>query len=193
MNNEDLKFIWGKHNNGEHITIDEEKLIDYIENNYYGIKKAVERRKWIESLAAVFVIFFFVYLAVTGNNLLIRIGSLIIVFSALLVIYKMQKYNPHKKSNYGNSIFENIKESLTILRSEANFLNSVLYWYILPFQIGIIMFFLSFELNIFTLLLIIFSMLVSAIIYYLNINLVKKTIKPQIEVLEKNLKILTEE
>jgi hypothetical protein len=123
--------------------------------------------------------------------ILVKIGAGILLLSCVLVVIRLSYA---RKINVNEDTSSAIKYHLTVslerVRSEIKLHDTVLWWYLLPFFIGIICFFFAYLVTFLSIS--IYSILVAALyayIYYLNKKVVKRNLRP----LEANiLRALTE-
>ncbi|MEP7110950.1 MAG: hypothetical protein ABI760_23345 [Ferruginibacter sp.] len=129
----------------------------------------------------------------TLPQLLAKIGAGIIIINCVLVIFKLIRAG---KVNVQEDISSEIKYHLVVslkrVRQQITLSETVLWWYLLPFFIGVMCFFYAFPLTLLSK--VVYTVLVAVLysfIYYLNKRVVKKQLKPLEEKLKKALDDLT--
>jgi hypothetical protein len=191
MDEKTLRELWQRAGSDQKIEINIEKLIESTKGKLLNMERLIKIRNRVEIFISVAIfglnIWWLFYVPVFA----VKIGSAIIAAGCLLVICRLvlaSKINL-KQDNTADIKFE-LMVSLQLVRQQINLLNSVLWWYLLPFFIGIICIFYAYlhsvlSFSIYTLIV----ALLYGYIWYKNKRAVIKYLKP----LEENLIRLLEE
>jgi hypothetical protein len=111
--------------------------IEDIRNRARKMKKTGDRRNWREYAAAVFVVGACGFLATRESNVIVLIGSGFMVLGTFYVVYHLQRFGSVRSmpSDLG------LKDCLDFHRAELvrqrDLLQSVWWWYLLPFVPGL--------------------------------------------------------
>lgn len=90
--------------------------------------------------ASVFVAGFFSYQAVTVESLLARIGALIVVAGAALVVWKLRRARSAGGMEHAaRPVAERLRAEISKVETQIELLESVLWWYLAPAGIGVVL------------------------------------------------------
>lgn len=93
-----------------------------------------------EVVAAVLVAGFFGFQAVTAEPVLARIGALIVVAGAVLIVWKLRRARANGQEELaGQPVSERLRAEIDKVESQIELLESVLWWYLGPAGIGIVL------------------------------------------------------
>lgn len=140
MTDEEMKKLWQQVSQKESIQLNQTQLLMNLQNKLSGIDKAVKHRDRLEILAAIIVILFFGSVLYFSSSLQARIGCGIIIASSIFIIYKLvaaRQVDP--VINVNESVKEHLLASRLKINTQARLLGSVLYWYIFPPYIGLVL------------------------------------------------------
>src|SRR6516225_9966077 len=145
MDEKTLRELWQRAGSDQKIEINIEKLIESTKGKLLNMERLIKIRNRVEIFISVAIfglnIWWLFYVPVFA----VKIGSAIIAAGCLLVICRLvlaSKINL-KQDNTADIKFE-LMVSLQLVRQQINLLNSVLWWYLLPFFIGIICIFYAY-------------------------------------------------
>ena len=185
MDEDSIKELWLSASKERKVEINAEMLIDSLAKKIKQMERRVRRRDRREIVIGLLMIPLFGWWCVTIPQLFAKMGSAIIVAACLFVIFKLiRARRVSGKEDAASDIRYNLSLSLQLLRRQIKLLDTVLWWYLLPFFTGVIFFYFSLVSN--TLGRVAYAFVVVAAygyIYYLNKRAVKKHLKP----LERNL------
>jgi hypothetical protein len=191
MDEDSLKRLWRNSGNKEEIHINSEKLLESVSKKLSDMKKHIKKRNRLEIFLAVVMFLLFSWWAIVVPIWGVKTGSAIVAANCLLVIYRLVKAT---KVNLKQDHFSDIKFELMVslqrVRQEFNLLNTVLWWYLLPFFVGIIFIFYAYLHSLLSFC--IYSLIVAVIyayIWYKNKRVAKDYLKP----LEQNLTRILDE
>jgi hypothetical protein len=180
MDEDNLKQLWLNSGKEHRVEINNDMLIASLANKLKGIEKKIRRRDRREIFICVCLIPLFGWWTITVPQLQGKIGCIIIIAACLLVIFKLMRA---RRINIQNGIASEVQHKLIVsqqlLRQQIKLLQTILWWYLLPFFPGVMLFYFASVTS--TLSKVIYIILVAAVygyIYYLNKRAVKKHLKP---------------
>jgi Flp pilus assembly protein TadB len=185
MDENTLKQLWLDSDKEQKVEIDAQKLLESISKKISNMERLIKRRNRLEIFLAISMMPLFGWWLVVVPLLLVKIGAAIILLSCVLVIFRLTYAGKiNIKVDTTSEIKLHLLVSLQRTRQEIRLHNTVLWWYLLPFFIGIICFFYAYLVTLLSKG--IYTIIVAALysyIYYLNKKVVKRKLKP----LEDNL------
>lgn len=185
MDDNTLKYLWLNSCKEQNVEVNTDKLIDSINKKISDMERLVKRRDRLEIFLAVFMTALFGWWLLADVHTLAKIGDAIIIAGCLLVIFKLlyaRKVNV--KQDNASEIKYYLMVSLEHTRKQIKLLSTVLWWYLLPFFIGIACIFCAYLPSLLSKA--IYIAIVAVLygyIYYLNKRAVKNNLRP----LENNL------
>ena len=190
MNDNTLKRLWLSSCRSQTVEINAERFIYSTRRNVSRMKKQITWRDRREISACIFMIILFSWLLCVVPTVLGKIGMGILVASCLITIFKI--VNARKNKMQEDDTYE-IKQHLVIalgqVRQQIDLLTKVLWWNLLPFYVGIICFLFSLPMSFAMKVILSCSIAVCyACIYILNLQAVKKQLRPLEEDIIKVLK-----
>jgi hypothetical protein len=104
-----------------------------IRKHLKSIDRKIIIRDILEIAAAILIIPAGIFIAYLLPNLFIKTGAILMIPSAMLIIYKiLQARKSKKQMNQNESNLVYLENNLTYYQNQKELLNSVVYWYILP-------------------------------------------------------------
>ncbi len=141
MIEQELKDIWRNSSETERIRFDLSKLLIEMDQKMKHINKAILRRDRLEIGAAIFAIFMYGYLTYEIPFIVSKIAGILVIGALIYIIYKLRS---NRKNKIAPNVVSTFREQLiaqkTFLKKQAEMLNSVLYWYVLPPFLTILLF-----------------------------------------------------
>jgi hypothetical protein len=181
-----LKQLWLNSNQVRRIEINSEKLMETINQKVLHMDKIIKKRDGLEIFIAICMMPLFVWWLITSPQLLARIGVAIIAGACLLVILKLvSARRVCVREEIASATQYHLMVSLLRVQKQIRLLSTVLWWYFLPFFIGVVCLFYSYSITFTSKA--VYTIVVAALygyIYYLNKRALKKHLKP----LEGNIK-----
>ena len=185
MDNQDFKAIWQAGNNKDFVKFKPEQISKEIISKLDNFNKAVKRNAYTEIVVSIMLIPVFSYLAIEIPFMLSKIGAIIITLSMILIIYKMLQSQQKENEKFDLPIQSFLLNRKQLLLNQIKLIDNVLYWYILPPGIGVLLFVIGASASLFSLIIsLVLSVLVYVFIYIINKRAVKKRFKPLLEELE---------
>jgi hypothetical protein len=185
MDNQDFKAIWQASNKKDLVKFKPDKLSTEIVSKLNKFNKKTKLNVYTEIIVAILMIPFFTYLVIVIPFVLSKIGAGIIATSMFFVIFKMTSSLKKENESIDLPMRDYLLNRKQHLLKQIRIIDTVLYWYILPPGIGVLLFIIGFKTN--TLLLILsltISVVVYLAIYVINKQAVKKYFKPLLKELE---------
>jgi hypothetical protein len=188
MEDQELQNLWKQASPKESIQIESSTLTSSLDANLRRFNKEISKRNLRETLGGLFVLITFSAIAYLVPGLLAKTGSALCAAYGLMIIFVVNKMKAHKEEDYALTLKEYLLSQRVHLLKERKLLNTVLYWYILPPTIAVLLFFAGLHLP--NLAFISFSLLVAGIntgILFINKNTIKKTVDPLLLQLNKSI------
>tara|TARA_R110002126_G_scaffold19675_6_gene73894 strand:+ start:2236 stop:2817 length:582 start_codon:yes stop_codon:yes gene_type:complete len=181
MNDQILKTNW-KALSTNSIRIETEQLIKELQQGSIYLEKKITFRDFTEISVALLLIILFGITAFLIPFLLSKIGSMIIILSCVLIIFRFKnlkdKFTPVTLSDT-HTVY--LKKTRYYLKEQIKFLDNVIYWYIIPPTSGIILFFAGFGVDTFQFYLLSgITFCLGFRVYILNKYVVKKELIPRL-------------
>jgi Flp pilus assembly protein TadB len=186
MDENALKQLWLDANKAERVEINPERFLETINQKLLNMDRRIKTRDRLEIFVALFMIALFGWWVIAAPQLFTKIGSGIIVGACLLVIYKLVSAKRVKiDPTISSATNYHLQVSLQRVRNQIRLLDTVFWWYLLPFFVGIMCLFYSYSITFTSKAF--YTVTVAALygyIYYLNKRTVRRHLKP----LEDNIK-----
>lgn len=193
MDDKSLKQLWLSAGREQNVEINAEKLIESIGRKIMKMEKSIKRRDALEIFLAIMMTPLFVWWLIVVPLIFVKVGSVLILAGFFLVIFKLiiaRRINDKQDSSSEIKYF--LLVSLQLVKNQINLLNTTLWWYLLPFFLGIASIFYAYLSSpiIFGIYLLIVAV-VYGFIWYGNKKTVKKHLNPLKESLIKALEELS--
>lgn len=181
MNEEEMKKLWLEQSSGVNMKAG---LVEEIQGRLRALNKKIKWRDRLEIGVALLMTPFFLFIAVVVPFPLTKIGAVIVAMAMLLIVYVL-KSNQKKHAALPLSLREQVEEELNFLKKQRYLLSNVLYWYLLPFFIGLSLFFFGMKRSYADFFLLEgIVVVVCAGIWYANKYAVEKEVRPSIQALQ---------
>jgi hypothetical protein len=180
MRFDELPSAWQKENDKSLSPEDRDATIFRVCRRVERIGGTVLRRDLIETIAALFVIFWFGGMVLSADNLVSKIGAGFLVFWALFIIWKLHRTRTiQQPAPLDAPVHEFCRIELDRLDRQVQLLHSVLWWYIAPAVIGANLVFAGFAgLGVASRAYFIFTLLLAWGIYALNMRAIATELIP---------------
>jgi Flp pilus assembly protein TadB len=179
MDEDEVKRLWSNIAT-ERIEINNDILIESLDDKLKKIERKVRRRDRREIFVCICLIPLFGWWVITVPPMLSKIGALIVVLACLLVVFKLvYARRVTVTEDIASEIGHRVTVSLQLLKQQITLLQTVLWWYLLPFFVGIILFYFGLVTSVLSKA--IYSLIVAVAygyIYYLNKRAVRNHLKP---------------
>ncbi len=137
MLDQELQALWQQAPSDMQIKFNQSKLMIDVNHDIRKFERTLFWRDAVEIIAAIAVMILFGRLLYHVPITVVRIGSGVIIFAALLIVYKLIAVKRFRKNPSPNNSFkEYLEMRYQYLSKEKRQLETVLYWYILPILIG---------------------------------------------------------
>ena len=142
---QELKEIWKNSSQAEKIKFETSRLLIDLNAKMNRMEKVIKRRDVREIAASVFGILLFGYFTYEIPFPMTKIACVLSMVWFGYLIYKLKKNKNQKHSNdLAIPLNEQLVNQKENLQKEANLLNTVLYWYVLPPLFANLLFILGF-------------------------------------------------
>jgi hypothetical protein len=194
MTDQRLKSNW-KASTTSSISLEQNELFSQLQKDTINLEKKITFRDFTEILLALLMIIPFGITAVLVPFMISKIGALVVILSFILIIFRFKnlknKFVPISLSET-HSVY--LKKTKYYLTEQIKFLDSVVYWYILPPISGILLFFAGFGVNTFQFYkLSTITILMGIGIFLLNKYAIKKELQPRLEYINTLIDSIKEE
>jgi Flp pilus assembly protein TadB len=190
----ELKHTWeNQHNDLNDYTRSE--LVTIVNNKLSTIEQQIKSRDRREIIACVIMIIFFSFVFFTANSVWHQAGSMVIILSAFFIWFKLktaQRQALDQERSANRSLREHLKFELQMLREQKKLLKDVVWWYILPLCIGLILFAISFGL-LARIIYIAVVVLVGLALWKINRRAAKREFDPILKEIKEALRSLDED
>jgi hypothetical protein len=115
-----------------------ELTMESIMSDVFKFERKIKRRNLLEWAACVFIVVFLSFTVLNENHILVKIGAIGMIFSAIFIglfLFKKGRIQPFDKLTVSTSQF--MKEYCAELQKQEKLLRSVPIWYLGPMAISI--------------------------------------------------------
>lgn len=194
IENELIK-IWQSSSSQERVKFEKSRLIIDVQSSVDQIHRSIKFRDLSEQLGAIVVAPVFIYYAFTIPFIVTKIASVLIVAWGIFVIFRIRQAKKHKPGAFTDNYLQYLQKTRDYLVVQKEMVDNVLYWYILPAMILMIMFVLGPGITPDRIPKLISTGIMTAVIggaiYYLNKMAVKKQFRPRLEKIDKLIGVMT--
>lgn len=137
MNDEELKRLWQQQPLREPPSA--AQLVSAMQNKTNQLRRVVDSRDLRELWACAFVIILFGYYYFAESRPISRLGDCIVIGSAIFIGWKLvhtRRSTPPAPP--GATTVETLRAELRAVRAQSRLLGSVLWWYLLPLTVGVL-------------------------------------------------------
>jgi hypothetical protein len=191
----DLQQLWIRSESGIRIDINHSKLMESLLRKTQRMDKHVRNRdiREISLSVLMFLVFGWWMIGMPPEFLMAKTGAAIILGGCVLIIIRLLLARKIKKTDgFASGLSQYLQISLEKVRKQIRLLNTVFWWYLLPFYTGVVLIFLSFKASpVFKIIFLGVLTAVYAYIFYINKAAVKKTLVPMENNILKALKELS--
>ena len=139
MTEEEIKTYWRSSADNQTIDINQQLLLMELTKQITGIDKKVKYRDTLEIAAAAVVGIVFSVRFYLTDSMQTKIGSGILILSCLLIAYKLLAARRTPLQVHTDTTTKEFLLAARInVQNQMRLLGSVLYWYLLPLYLGII-------------------------------------------------------
>lgn len=191
MNDDTLKKLWQEQNFSSSPTLPDEKQVAAMRRKMKDFDKTIRGRDIGEVGACLFVIAVFGFDFLLGkNSSLTQAGCVVLVLSCVFIAWNLiwsKQRLPKVEPNA--PVLETVKVELRKVETQIRLLKSVMWWYLLPIIIGLELYFLGLHRPLrANLIVLACSLIVGAVIYWLNQFAAKHSLLPLKQELESLLR-----
>ncbi|MEM6843390.1 MAG: hypothetical protein AAF632_14275 [Bacteroidota bacterium] len=137
MLDQELQELWQEAPSDMQVKFNQSKLMIDINHDIRKFERTLLWRDVGEIVAAMAVMITFGRILFYESVIVAQVGSGVITFGALLVIYRLLAVKRFRKQPSLNYSFKNyLEQRYQHLYKEKRLLDTILYWYILPILVG---------------------------------------------------------
>jgi hypothetical protein len=137
MIEQEIRNIWKNAAKAEQIKLDLSKLMIELNARLSEVNQNIKKRDFREIAAALFGIPLHIYFYVMVPYPITRIGLILIMAWFVYIIFKLKSTSKLSKHiDLKDTYINQLKQQKNYLNAQANLLNTVLFWYVLPPFIG---------------------------------------------------------
>lgn len=194
---DELVKIWQSSPNQERVKFERSRLLLDVQTNIDRLNKMIKQRDLREIAGVALATPIFSFIAYRTPFVMTKIGALVIVLAGIFVAWRLRNAQKRKSDPVTATYLEYLYKTRQILRAQKHLLDTVLYWYISPFLIGVtfmllgrygeaekLHMFIKGEIG---------AVLIGVIVYFLNKRAVKSILIPQLEKIERLISVLEKE
>ena len=192
---DELINIWQSSSNQERIKFEKSRLMIEMKSSLDRFHKSVKYRDLTETLNAIIMIPFLVYLVYAVPYTLSKIGAILMALFLIYVIIKLKSLNKHKPNTLTDSYIDYLYQCKNYLNLQKEMRKTAPIWYILPLLTGTIVFVLGAVLNvpgnIFVKTMVLSIIVVGGlVIHFYNTWIIKKQYIPRLKKMEELIKAM---
>ena len=195
MIDDELIKIWQSSPNQERVKFEKSRLIIDVQSSLDRLHKALKYRDLSEIIGAMIVIPVFIFYAYYIPFTLSKIASVLIALWAIYVIIRLRKAKKNKPSPLTETYLEYLYKTREYLHVQKQLSDTLLYWYVLPCTVFVLLFFMGFIEIAEKLTHIVMGasgIVIGIVIYSWYKRKVKKTYVPGLEKIEELIKVMEE-
>src|SRR5436190_11328910 len=170
MNDDELKKLW-QQQPLRNPNVSPEQLVSAMQKQTTQLRDILDARDLREVAACAFVIIIFgIFYFTVYRTPISRVGDLIVIGSSIFVAWKLvhtRRKTPPAPP--GATVVESLQAELNAVRAQSRLLGSIVWWYLLPGFIGLVVATWGLRVNLATkIVCTLFFIAVDAFIYWLN-------------------------
>ena len=121
-------------------TLSDSEILRLVQTQSDAFDREIRRRDWIESIAAAAAALFFGALAWLESSLLVTAGGLLIVAGCVFIFWHLRRTRTQFAApESAEPVKQRLLRERDKLDAQIRLLKSVLWWYILPLLIGLLL------------------------------------------------------
>ena len=138
MNDDELKQLWQQQSLRQP-QLSSAQLIAAMQKQTAQLRRILDSRDIRELVACAVVVIIFAVYFFTAREPLSRLGNLIVIASTFFIAWKLVRTRRSTPpAPPGASVVESLRAELKSVRAQSRLLGSVLWWYLLPPTIGLL-------------------------------------------------------
>lgn len=195
MEENSLKGLWLDANQQQKIEINMNQLTEGIHLRISVLEAQIKKRNTREIIVCILMILLFGWFLLIQPQILRKVGAAIIISNCVVIIFRLvYAGKTNSPEHFASELSNYLRASLQQVRKQIALLSTVLWWYLLPFFIGVLCFYYSYPVSLlhkgcYTLIVFVLY----CYIYYLNRKAVIKQLRPLESSILKALEELGEE
>lgn len=197
MTEDELVKIWQSSPNQERVKFEKSRLMIDVQSSLDRFHKSIRNRDLIETIAAIIVVPVFAFYAFIIPHTLSKIASVLIGLWAVYVVIRLRNARRHKPGAFTATYQEYLYKTREYLDVQKRLLDTVLYWYLLPGFVLILLFLAGFmgipEKETYIIRTGTGAAVLGVFAYFLNRRAAKKHILPRLEKVDELIKVIEKE
>jgi len=194
MTEDELVKIWQSSPKLERVKFEKSRLMIDVQSKLDDFNKKIKYRDLREVIAFVIVAPVFAYYIYSVPFMLTKVASALIIICGIFVVVRLRNAKKHLPAKFTETYLEYLSKSRKYIELQKRMLDTVLYWYILPFWASLSLFVAGFKDVPGKLPWIIqtesMNVALGVAIYFLNKYAVKKSIVPVLRKIDELIKTL---
>jgi hypothetical protein len=196
MIEDELVKIWQSSPKYEVVKFEKSRLMLETQTGIDRFNKLVKNRDLREMAGGLIAVPVLAYMGYKSPYLLTKVGALLSILCGVFVMIKLQQAKKHGPGAFSEDYLRYLYNHKLHVQAQIHLLETILYWYILPFYVSVsLMFFGAYladedvrSLMTKQVLMTVFAI----IIYYLNQQAVKKELQPRLAKINQLISVLEE-
>jgi hypothetical protein len=194
MIEDELVKIWQSSPNHEVVKFEKSRLMLDMQSGIDKFNKMVKGRDLREMAGAFVAVPFMAFISYKSPYLLTKIGAMLGILSGVYVMLRLRNAAKLSKVSFNETYLQYLYYHKLHVQEQIHLLETVLYWYILPFYVSVTLmvtgaFLGNGKLEQFLIREMINTLLAVGI-YYLNQYAVRKTLKPRLDKIDELIAVL---
>ncbi|MDZ7693476.1 MAG: hypothetical protein U5K69_20555 [Balneolaceae bacterium] len=193
MELDELKTIWNEQEDQE-TEYAESELIDIVSAKMDKLEQSTRKRDRLEIIASVVLIAIFGYLLVTSPSIWTKLGSVIIMASAVYIIYKLKSAQLRQLRNPASvdiPMDEHLQRELKRIKQQRKLLKGVAWWYIAPLTVGLLFITFGGDSGLwFKIGYMVFVLVFGVVVWWLNQRVVNQKFEPLISEIKEAIEVV---
>lgn len=139
MDDKELKQIWKDTPHTDDVQFNHQQILKDMNITIQKLDRSIKWRNVIEIAAGVFIAVFFGIQFFRFENDVEKFGAALVVPAAFFIIYKLLETRRSRKPvDVSASVKEQLVSKRNYMKREQKLLKDVLYWYLLPLMIPLV-------------------------------------------------------
>lgn len=173
---------------------DPEELLTRVRERAAELDRRIRRRDLGEMVAAAVLVIAFGYELLTTESWLARLGAAVLVGASVFIVWRLRRARRAGGSaGPGASVADRLRAQRTRVTAQIELLESVLWWYLMPLGVGLVLFAFGLDVAAWHSALLVLAMAATyAFIWRLNQRAVRRDLVPRRDTLDRMLEQIDE-
>ncbi|MBC3541015.1 hypothetical protein ACFSC6_17185 [Rufibacter sediminis] len=188
MLDQDLKNLWQNARPQDQIHLNQHLLLQEVSQEAKTVDQKIRQRDRTEIAVALIMIPLFGLVAWRLPFPLTKLGAALVIPWCLLVIYQLKRARRHSVQNFSTPLVHYLHQYRRYLQDQIQLLKGVLFWYMLPFSVCLVLYFMGFSSSPAGLAMYVtFIVVMNVLIYFNNRNALKQDLEPLLEKVDRTI------